>query len=206
MDVIVYGGGKFAGNIIDDFKKKINPIGYIDNSGNTFLENKYGIKFLGKEIDKSMGCNDVVLCVGSEKDLFPRKRCFIKLKEMGFNMVTLIHDSSVISDRAFISEGTLVQSLCTIQSNVFVGIGGIVSANCFLGHDSMIDNFVFVGPGVNMGGSVVVGESTHIGIGATIIQKIHVGSRCLIGASCCVIRDVPNDCRVLGVPGVISDK
>lgn len=206
IDVIVYGGGKFAGNIIDDFKDKINPIGYVDESGNTFLKDKYGVPFLGTEIRNNYGCNNVVLCVGSEKDLRPRRECFLKIKSIGLDLPILVHDSSVVSDRAVIVEGTLVQSLCTIQSNVWIGRGCIISANSFIGHDSFIDDFVFVGPGVNMGGSTVVGNTTHIGIGSDILQKIHIGNNCLVGASTCVIRDVPNNTRVLGVPGIISDK
>jgi UDP-N-acetylbacillosamine N-acetyltransferase len=205
IDVIIYGGGKFAGNIIDDFSDVINPVGYVDEAGNDFLTSEYGVRFLGHSIDRSFGIERVVLCIGSEKDLSPRERCFDEIKRAGMDPITLVHKTSFVSKRATICEGTIVQSLCTIQSNVTIGRGCIISSNSFIGHDSFINDFVFIGPGTNMGGSVSVGHTTHIGIGSDILQKIKIGNNCLVGASTCVNRDIRDGSKVWGVPGKVRN-
>jgi acetyltransferase-like isoleucine patch superfamily enzyme len=51
-----------------------------------------------------------------------------------------------------------------------------------------------------LGGSVFVGEASHVGIGAVIRQGIHIGKNAVIGAGAVVVKDVPNDTTVTGVP------
>lgn len=210
MDVIIFGGGKFAGNIVDEFSTQINPIGYIDNTHNKFLYEEYGVKFLGSDLhqllDKKERCKNIILCVGSEGDVEPRTKCYLKIKETGFDLPRLIHESAIVSKRAIIGKGTIVQSRCILQPNVRIGVNNIISVNSYIGHDSRLADHVFVAPGVNIGGSVEIEENTHIGIGACVIQKVHIGKKCLIGASACVVCDVPGNSKVLGVPGDITPR
>lgn len=207
MDVIIIGGGKFAGNIVDDFSSHINPLGYIDNTSNTFLRDKYGISFLGNDIEEFVGektvCKNAICCVGSEGNVKPKAKSFLQLKNLGFNLPSFIHESAVISKRAVIGEGAIVQSSCIIQTNVTIGSGSVISANSFIGHDSILGDCVFIAPSVSIGGSVIIRENTHVGIGAVVLQKIHIGKNCLIGASSCIVSDIPDNSKVMGVPGKI---
>ena len=208
IEVIIFGGGKFAGNIVDDFSNQISAIGYIDTTGNTFIKDSYGIKFFGSSFEQLLKhkkiCRNIVLGVGSEGDVEPKRHCFLKIKDLAFDFPAIIHESAIVSKKALIGEGSIVQSNSVIQANVKIGANTIISANAFIGHDSMLSDHIFIGPGVNIGGSVTINETTHIGIGACVIQKISIGKKCLIGASSCVIRDVPDNSKVLGVPGNIT--
>lgn len=208
MDVIIFGGGKFAGNIVDEFSTQINPIGYIDNINNTYLYDEYKVKFLGKDLHQLMGkknkCNNIILCVGSEGSVEPRTACYLKIKEAGFCLPSLIHESAIVSKKAIIGKGSIIQSRCIIQPNVRIGANNIISVNSYIGHDSKLADHVFVAPGVNIGGSVEIEKNTHIGIGACVIQKVHIGKKCLIGASACVICNIPDNSKVVGVPGKIT--
>ena len=204
IDVIIIGGGKFAGNIVDEFSSQINPVGYIDSINNQFLREKYNIRFLGNDIRKVSGkkkfCNNLVLCIGSEGNVHPRTNCFIQLKRLRYYFPLLIHENSMVSRKTSVGEGSIVQSHCVIQANVKIGKASIISSNTFIGHDSILGDYIFVGPGVNIGGSVVIKEKTHVSIGAVVLQKINIGKNCLIGASSCVICDVPDNSKVRGIP------
>ena len=47
----------------------------------------------------------------------------------------------------------------------------------------------------------VIGNNVDIGTGAKVLGRITVGDNVLIGANAVVVKDVPADCVVTGVPG-----
>ena len=46
-----------------------------------------------------------------------------------------------------------------------------------------------------------MGENVVVGVGAKVLGNINIGSNVRIGASSVVLRDVPSDCTVVGIPG-----
>lgn len=49
-------------------------------------------------------------------------------------------------------------------------------------------------------GDFVIGESVSLGANAVIIGPVKVGNNVKVGASACVVKDVPNNVIVVGVP------
>lgn len=54
--------------------------------------------------------------------------------------------------------------------------------------------------------SAVIGDNVFIGAGAKILGKIKIGNGAKIGANAVVIKDVPENATVVGVPGRIIEK
>lgn len=54
--------------------------------------------------------------------------------------------------------------------------------------------------------SAVIGDDVFIGVGAKILGKIRIGNGAKIGANAVVIKDVPANATVVGVPGRIIEK
>ncbi|NML17516.1 serine O-acetyltransferase [Azohydromonas caseinilytica] len=50
------------------------------------------------------------------------------------------------------------------------------------------------------GGGAVIGDDVQIGAGAKIIGAIRIGNRVRIGANAVVVKDVPDDATVVGIP------
>lgn len=50
------------------------------------------------------------------------------------------------------------------------------------------------------GGGATIGDDVQIGAGAKIIGPIRVGNRARIGANAVVVKDVPDDATVIGIP------
>lgn len=50
------------------------------------------------------------------------------------------------------------------------------------------------------GGGATIGDDVQIGAGAKIIGPIRVGNRARIGANAVVVKDVPDDATVVGIP------
>lgn len=97
----------------------------------------------------------------------------------------------------------------TIGKGVFIDHGmGVV-----IGETAIIGDYCLIYQNVTLGGTgketgkrhPTLGCNVVVGTGAKVLGNIQVGDHVRIGAGSIVLRDVPSDCTVVGVPGrVIS--
>jgi acetyltransferase-like isoleucine patch superfamily enzyme len=55
-----------------------------------------------------------------------------------------------------------------------------------------------------MAGNCKIGAGTFIGSGAVIFPGIEIGQNCIIGAGTVVTKDVANNMKVIGNPGIAN--
>ncbi|MFC1548394.1 serine O-acetyltransferase EpsC [Candidatus Omnitrophota bacterium] len=98
----------------------------------------------------------------------------------------------------------------TIGKGLFIDHGmGVV-----IGETSVIGNNVTLFQGVTLGGTGKekgkrhpnIGDNVVVGAGAKILGNITVGNDTLVGANAVVIRDVPPESTVVGIPGRVAKK
>ena len=96
----------------------------------------------------------------------------------------------------------------TIGKNFFIDHGmGVV-----IGETSIIGDNVLLYQGVTLGGTgketgkrhPTVGNNVVVGAGAKILGNIIIGDNSYIGANAVVIKDVPSNSTVVGIPGRIT--
>lgn len=88
-----------------------------------------------------------------------------------------------------------VGSNCRINAGVNIGSFGKFSKT--LAEDESVDK----------GNAPIIGDNVYIGPGAKIFGKITIGDNVAIGANAVVIKDVPANSTVVGVPGkILPDK
>jgi serine O-acetyltransferase len=83
------------------------------------------------------------------------------------------------------------------------GMGVVIGETAEIGADVMLYN------GVNLGGRSLarvkrhptLGDGVVVGAGARILGPVRIGARSQIGANAVVVKDVPPDSVVVGVPG-----
>jgi UDP-N-acetylbacillosamine N-acetyltransferase len=118
----------------------------------------------------------------------------------GFRLVSLFHPQAIIASDVQLGPGALVAAGAVINPGVIIGKNVIVNTSASIDHDCTIADGVHIGPGARLAGHVKVGHCAWIGIGATIIDKVTIGQRTLVGAGSVVIRNIPDDLVVAGVP------
>lgn len=94
-----------------------------------------------------------------------------------------------------------------IGKGVFIdhGIGVVI------GETAIVGDYALIYQGVTLGGTgketgkrhPTLGENVVVGAGAKVLGNIQIGNHVRIGANSVVLRDVPSDCTVVGVPGRI---
>ena len=99
-----------------------------------------------------------------------------------------------------------VPASCQIGKGTTFGYGGIavvMHARTVVGKNCMIGQCVTIGGKSGWYEVPVIGDNVHINAGAKIIGPIRIGDNVEIGANCVVVKDVPSNCIVAGVPARI---
>ncbi len=112
----------------------------------------------------------------------------------------------IISQNAKRRTGIEIHPAATIAPGVFIDHG----AGVVIGETAVVETGVVIYQGVTLGGTGKdKGNKRHptikhdciISAGAKILGCITVGENCKIGAGSVVLRDVPPDSTVVGIPG-----
>lgn len=94
-----------------------------------------------------------------------------------------------------------------IGKGIFIAHGlGIV-----IGETALVGDYALIYQGVTLGGTgketgkrhPTLGENVVVGAGTKVLGNIQIGDRVRIGADSVVLRNIPADCTVVGIPGRI---
>lgn len=113
----------------------------------------------------------------------------------------------VISHLARFFTGIEIHPGAQIGKGVFIdhGMGVVIGETAIVGDNSLIYQGVTLGgTGKQLGKRhPTLGENVVVGAGAKVLGNIQIGNEVRIGAGSVVLRDVPSDCTVVGIPGRI---
>lgn len=113
----------------------------------------------------------------------------------------------LISHVARFLTGIEIHPGATLGRGLFIDHGmGVV-----IGETAIVGEYALIYQGVTLGGTgkesgkrhPTLGDNVVVGAGAKVLGNIFVGNNVRIGAGSVVLREVPSDCTVVGVPGRI---
>ncbi|MNI74237.1 putative acetyltransferase EpsM [compost metagenome] len=127
-----------------------------------------------------------------------------KLEQEGYNIATIIHPFSMISSFSTIGKGSVILAGVVVNANSSISRGCIINTSSTIDHDCRLGEGVHVSPGVSISGTVTVDEYTWIGVGSKIINNISIGKNVITAAGSVIIRDIPDNVMVAGIPSTIK--
>jgi len=113
----------------------------------------------------------------------------------------------LISHFARFFTGIEIHPAAQIGTGVFIDHGmGVV-----IGETAKIGDYSLIYQGVTLGGTgkgsgkrhPTIGKNVVIGAGAKVLGNLNIGNNVRIGAGSVLLRDVPSNCTVVGIPGKI---
>ncbi len=140
---------------------------------------------------------DIAFGIGDNRT---REKLFKRVKENGFNIVTLIDPTAVIADSVTIGEGTVVMAGVIINPLARIGKGVILNSSSVIEHENIIEDFVHISPSVALSGNITIKRATHIGVGTSIVQGICVGENSIVGAGSVVVKNISSNSVAYGNP------
>lgn len=85
----------------------------------------------------------------------------------------------------------------------YCGLGTVIHARTVIGNDVVIGTNVTIGGKTPHYAVPIIEDGVRIGAGAKIIGPVRVGRNAVIGANAVVVKNVPSDVTVGGIPAVI---
>lgn len=146
--------------------------------------------------------DEVIVATGNN---YLREEKIKILKRLDIPLATIVHPSAIISAYAKVEAGCTILAQSVIHTNACVKTGCIINTGVVVEHDCIIQDYVNLCPNVAIAGHTEIGKRTFVGIGSTIIDQITIGNDVKIGAGSVVIKDIPDDCLVMGVPAKIKE-
>jgi sugar O-acyltransferase (sialic acid O-acetyltransferase NeuD family) len=116
---------------------------------------------------------------------------------------TLVHPAAYIGGDVHIGEGTCVAPGAILTARLTIGRHCIVNVKASVSHDCSVGDFANINPAATICGWVTIGEGAFIGAGSTIKDRVSIGAWSIIGAGAMVLRDIPPNVTVVGVPARI---
>lgn len=152
---------------------------------------------------REQGINHAFIGLGGSHDMRPRKRLYLKVRDLGFSIVSVIDPRAIISDSASIGHAPTVLAAAVINCGASISDNVIVNTGSIVEHDCIVGSHVHIATGARLASGVVLEDGVHVGVGAVVRQCIRVHSSSVIGAGAVVVKDVPPGVIVVGVPARI---
>jgi len=194
---IVYGASGHGKVILDILEANGIAVAQVwdDNPKSQLL----GVNVIHPDINIQGVNSKIIIAIGDNKT----RKLIAERLQGKCKFTNAIHPSAYISKYTTIQAGTAVMANVVVNAATKIGSHVIINTAAVVEHDCKLADYVHISPNATLCGGVSVGEGTHIGAGATIIPGIHIGNWCVVGAGAVVIRDVPDNCIVVGNPARI---
>jgi UDP-perosamine 4-acetyltransferase len=132
-----------------------------------------------------------------------RRRIFDRLKAAGVTVATCIAPHAFVARTAVIEEGAVICAGAVVGAGARIGRNAIVNTLASVDHDCVLGDDGMVAAGVTIAGTVRIGVNSFFGVKSAVIPGITIGNNVRVRAGAVIVRDVPDDVTVSGIPARI---
>lgn len=122
------------------------------------------------------------------------------LSGLGGRYRGILGQQTVLSDRSQCQNFDIMH-FAYIGSSVAIGTASLVNVGAQVHHEAIIGKFSEISPGAIILGRATIGNFSFVGSRAVVLPNVTIGDHVVVGAGSVVTRDIPDFCKVVGVPG-----
>jgi len=148
-------------------------------------------------LEREFGTKKFFISFGTMKY---RRAVFEFLVTNGWEAVNIIHPTAVVSPKAKIGNGVLIEAGCMVTPQPVIGNNVVLNCGTQVNHDNVVEDHVYIASGVVLSGTVHIGENALLDDGVVVAVGRNVGAGSIVGAGSVVTRNVPDHVIAYGVP------
>jgi sugar O-acyltransferase (sialic acid O-acetyltransferase NeuD family) len=207
--VIIIGVGGYSANLVDMMRdanaaagqELWRPAGFLDDDPRRHNSDYYGLPVLGSLDDASRFSDAFFInAIGSTKSAALKSKLIERVGAPPERFVTLIHSSAYVSSSTKIGPGTTITQNCVVMANVTIGMHVKILPMATISYGCNIGDFSTIAGGSVLAADVRLGGSVYVGANSAIREFIEIGENTIIGMGAMVIRNVPPNSMVGGIP------
>ena len=204
-DIVIFGTGNFAeiateyfNNVSDmqviAYTRTTSPFGVINGI------DIYNFNNIEEYCSPDRYYMFVAVGYGSDFNSSYREEIVTEAVKKGYTCICYKSpDAFVWSNVDWVRANNFIFENNIIQPFVIVGKGNVIWSGNHIGHHSVIGNYNFISSHCVISGNCKIGDNNFIGVNSTIIDGIKIGNKCIIGAGSLVLKDVPDNTKVIGI-------
>jgi len=203
-DIVIVGAGGYGREVYswakDSFSKEQYKIkGFLDDNPRILDNYDMDVGIIGNLNSYEIKNQDRFLFAIGDIDI--KKRLIVKMKKRGAKFLTLIHPTAIMANTTKIREGVIICPFCLVSDNVLLEDFVMLNIYSSCGHDAKVGSYCILSPYATLNGFVILEDEVFLGTHTTVIPYKRVGYKSKISANSVVMRDVPPNKIVFGVPG-----
>lgn len=206
-EIILVGGGGHCKSVIE----LVRSVGEYHVAGIVDLPSAAGSTVMGVPV---VGTDDhlpelrkkysaFAVTIGQIKNHTARKRLFDLLRSLDAELPVIIARTAFVAPSAKLGDGTLVFHQAVVNAEAVIGQNCIINNLSLVEHEAIVGDHCHISTGAMVNGNVTIGEGCFIGSNASIRQGVGIGPAVVVGAGSIVLKDVPAQQTVAGVPARI---
>lgn len=156
-----------------------------------------------------VGCDDdlpglaktfpnALIAVGQIKTSEHRERLYARVRELGFQLPTIVAPSAQVSSHASVGSGTIVMHGAIVNAGAKVGFNCIINTRAVLEHDVSVGDNCHISTGAIVNGNVRIGSGSFVGSGSLIKEGLELGRACIVGMGLTVRHSLLENSRFTG--------
>ncbi|TQR61011.1 acetyltransferase [Campylobacter troglodytis] len=155
----------------------------------------------GQKFTPNLPKHDIFIAVGENS---VRKKLTQKVQKAGFNCVSLIHPSAIISQSASVSiENVAIMPFVAINARAVIEAGVILNTACVIEHECVVGAFSHISVGAKLAGNVKIGKACFLGVNSCVLPNLSIADGVILGAGAVATKNITQRGVFVGVPAKI---
>ena len=146
--------------------------------------------------------HDIFIAVGENA---ARKKLYERVQKAGFNCVSLIHPSAIISKSASVSgENVAIMPFVAINARAVIEAGVILNTACVIEHECLVGAFSHISVGAKLAGNVKIGRGCFLGVNSCVLPNLSLCDEVILGAGAVATKNIAQKGVFVGVPAKLK--
>lgn len=153
MKLLILGAGEYGQLVKELARNEYLTIDFLDDNSDKAVGKLEDYRKLVDEY------KNAIVAIGNNK---LRLEWLSKLKEVGYNLPSLISDKAYVSKDASVENGVIIEPMAVININASISRGSIISSGAVVNHNAIVNEGCHIDCNAVVGAGTIVPSMTNL--------------------------------------------